>query len=98
MFEILVTRPKEYGDTKFTTFVDCEKAVLLQSTGLNHKSGVEIFKGDIVVTSRGVGVVEIKVGHAPQVTYKNGNDLLRFALDDLAVIGNIYANPELLEQ
>ncbi len=75
-------------------FKDCE---LMQSTGLRDKNGVEIFAGDIVVLSRGVGVVETKIGHAPQVTYKNGNDLLRFVFDNLSVIGNIYANPELLE-
>ena len=75
-----------------------EKIYLLQSTGTHNKNGVEIFAGDIVVLSRGVGVVETKIGHAPQVTYKNGNDLLRFVFDNLSVIGNIYANPELLEQ
>ena len=75
-----------------------DDVVLMQSTGLHDKNGVEIFSGDIVVSSRGVGVVETKIGHAPQVTYKNGNDLLRFVFENLSVIGNIYANQELLEQ
>ena len=75
-----------------------DDVVLIQSTGMHNKNGVEIFSGDIVVSSRGVGVVETKIGHAPQITYKNGNDLLRFVFDNLSVIGNIYANQELLEQ
>jgi uncharacterized phage protein (TIGR01671 family) len=75
-----------------------EECELMQSTGMHDKNGVEIFSGDIVVSSRGVGVVETKIGHAPQVTYKNGNDLLRFVFENLSVIGNIYANQELLEQ
>jgi uncharacterized phage protein (TIGR01671 family) len=75
-----------------------EECELMQFTGMHDKNGVEIFSGDIVVSSRGVGVVETKIGHAPQVTYKNGNDLLRFVFENLSVIGNIYANQELLEQ
>ena len=88
------------GNDFYTVGEECE---LIQSTGLHDKNGVEIFAGDIVVTSRGVGVVETKIGHAPQVTYKNGNDLLRFVndllrfvFDNLSVIGNIYENPELI--
>jgi uncharacterized phage protein (TIGR01671 family) len=83
------------GNDFYTVGEECE---LIQSTGLHDKNGVEIFAGDIVVLSRGVGVVETKIGHAPQVTYKNGNDLLRFVFDNLSVIGNSYENPELLEQ
>ena len=83
------------GNDYYMVGSECE---LMQSIGLHDKNGVEIFSGDIVVSSRGVGVVETKIGHAPQVTYKNGNDLLRFVFDNLSVIGNIYANTELLEQ
>ena len=83
------------GNDFYAVGEECE---LIQSICLHDKNGVEIFDGDIVVSSRGVGVVETKIGHAPQVTYKNGNDLLRFVFDNLSVIGNIYENPELLEQ
>lgn len=81
------------GNDFYTVGEECE---LMQC--LHDKNGVEVFEGDIVVSSSGVGVVETKIGHAPQVTYKNGNDLLRFVFDNLSVIGNIYETPELLEQ
>ena len=97
LFQALKLSPcdNEYGECITVRNREC---VLMQSTGSHNKNGVEIFAGDIVVSSRGVGVVETKIGHAPQVTYKNGNDLLRFVFDNLSVIGNIYENPELLEQ
>ena len=72
--------------------------ILMQSTGLTDKNGVEIFEGDIVEAERGLGIVELQPSHAPQITYKDGNDLLRFVYRFTTVFGNIYANPELLEQ
>ena len=83
-------------------FISLDDVILMQSTGLTDTNGVEIFEGDIVDAERererGAGVVEIKVGHAPQITYKNGNDLLRFVDRFAVVLGNIHQNPELLEK
>lgn len=83
-------------------FISLDDVILTQSTGLHDTNGVEIFEGDIVDAERererGAGVVEIKVGHAPQITYKNGNDLLRFVDRFAVVLGNIHQNPELLEK
>ncbi|MGJ1007346.1 YopX family protein [Enterococcus gallinarum] len=80
-----------------------KQAVLMQSTGLKDKNGVEIFEGDIV---RWHDVVTWDYS----VTFKDGV----FCISDdpssnfyhlkedingkFEVIGNIYENPELLEQ
>ena len=109
MFEVrrldFVNNDCEYADEASLTtqnWVSLNNVILMQSTGLTAANGVEIFEGDIVDAERererGAGVVEIKVGHAPQITYKNGNDLLRFVDRFAVVLGNIHQNPELLEK
>ena len=109
MFEVrrldFVNNDCEYADEASLTtqnWVSLNNVILMQSTGLTAANGVEIFEGDIVDAERererGAGVVEIKVGHAPQIIYKNGNDLLRFVDRFAVVLGNIHQNPELLEK
>lgn len=69
---------------------------ILQFTGHQDRNGIEIYEGDIVLSS---------LWNAPfTVDFKNGafqiyNINLEQYLDDkkLEVIGNIYENPELLE-
>lgn len=71
---------------------------IMQFTGLLDKSGMEIYEGDIVKTSLGtVAVVE----------WENNGRFLGFTPDRLIlyigrepaveIIGNIYENPELME-
>lgn len=72
--------------------------VLMQSTGLKDKNGVEIFEGDI-------GWDDHQEVHG-QVIFENGafkyewdnisEDLFEVT-DDIEIVGNIYENPELLE-
>ncbi|EGO2727318.1 TPA: DNA-packaging protein [Enterococcus faecalis] len=72
--------------------------VLMQSTGLKDKNGVEIFEGDI-------GWDDHQEVHG-QVIFENGafkyewenisEDLFE-ATDDIEIVGNIYENSELLE-
>ena len=93
-------------------FENCETyndAVLMQSTGLFDKNGIEIFEGDIVKYKAGCNTFTEEVAY-----YKNfGGFGVRDAKTDiiftfgevfedidiipLEVIGNIYGNPELLE-
>lgn len=83
-----------------------EDLILMQSTGLKDKNGVEIYVGDIVRNDKGeIGrVVYLKqeagfVVALPKSDYRLGHRNTGEPYDVASgheVIGNIYANPELL--
>ncbi|EGO8268987.1 hypothetical protein E3423_001038 [Enterococcus faecalis] len=78
--------------------LDVSECVLMQSTCVKDKNGVEIFEGDI-------GWDDHQEVHG-QVIFENGafkyewdnisEDLFE-ATDDIEIVGNIYENSELLE-
>lgn len=89
-----------------------DKYVLMQSTGLKDKNGVEIFEGDIVLFSVSDGfnhldhekaIVQASECHSGLICKLADLDLeYRIYYDpvfhtDYEVIGNIYENSELLE-
>lgn len=80
-----------------------DKVILMQSTGLFDENGVEIFEGDIVKMAKDVysestyyEVVRHRGGAYRLESKQHGCELwLRHT--DCDVVGNIYENPELLE-
>ena len=85
-------------------------AILMQYTGLKDKNGKEIYEGDIVSTdlSRPFLIVEYRNGAFLYQCHHNGQDYydhMEPAFSEVVestkyheVIGNIYENPELLEE
>ncbi|HEN0195715.1 TPA: hypothetical protein U3O24_001213 [Streptococcus agalactiae] len=79
--------------------------ILMQSTGMFDKNGVEIFDGDIVLTTRLIdytyknfkGVVKMLEGRWLIDTGKDAVGLWT-EVDENEAIGNIYQNSELLER
>ncbi|HFR3829799.1 TPA: YopX family protein [Streptococcus suis] len=89
-------------------YIPFSEAILMQSTGLFDKNGKEIFEGDIVVNKYGnVGYVAYLQQEAGFVVvlkksdYRLGHRNTGESYDvttNHEIIGNIYQNPELVEE
>lgn len=89
---------------KFEDKRNGEDVILMQSTGLKDKNGKEVFVGDIIKCTRGC-LHEVYIEKEYGGTYFGGMPAVY--LKDLRegyawteheeIIGNIYENPELLE-
>lgn len=72
---------------------------LMQSTGLFDEYGKEIFEGDIVlIYGEKISKVFYSQGSFCVDILNGGTPLHGFSPKQLEVIGNIYENPELLEE
>ena len=86
----------EFGD-------EDDKYVWLQSTGLTDKNEKEIYEGDIVKIDTGSKIYyDVVVWSADENKLEENMWCLRnyegFWTSEMEVIGNIYENPELLEE
>ena len=86
-----------------------ENLTLTQFTGLKDRHGVEIYEGDIIEDMMYVKWCDVKGGFQPHMSWYGGNECMACGGDSFwwevvsdhdgyEVIGNIYENPELLEQ
>lgn len=85
------------NDGSLNCFADGE---LSQFTNLYDVDGREIWEGDIVLQNgpkSARGLVEFRNGNFVRVN-RHDSILLSFIVDTVKVIGNIYENPELLNQ
>lgn len=107
--QVYINEKKEL-DAKIKGF-SCLPEYLMQSTGLKDKNGVEIYCGDIVSvrnhpfqkTEKSGAGIEIDGDYAiswneGDLTWCAGNLLLARLKPYVTVAGNIYENPELLDQ
>jgi uncharacterized phage protein (TIGR01671 family) len=87
----------------FDFYLEDENATIMQSTGLFDKNGKEIFEGDIVKMSKDVYSeptyyeVVRHYGGAYRLESKQHGCKLWLRHTDCEVVGNVYENPELLE-
>lgn len=87
-----------------------DEIVIMQSTGLKDKNGKEIFEGDII--TNGIDIVDVRnhetlgfytLVNGREMFFGHGTSIEEFEEDvegftEIAeIIGNIYENPELLE-
>ena len=102
---------KIYKKTKDTSYgfaisrETSDKVILMQSTGLKDKNGKEVFIGDIIKCTRGCPhevYIEKEyagtfIGGMPAIYLKGLSEGYAWTGDE-EIIGNIYENPELLEE
>lgn len=83
-----------------TFYLTREEIVLMQSTGLKDKNGVEVFDGDIMFYEQDCyqyTLVKYDKDKLAFVLYDGCERLYHELWEPGEVIGNIYENPELLE-
>lgn len=104
------SKPNEYGERNSFKNEETDRHIIMQYTGLKDKNGTEIYEGDIIDGSWINPMSKEKVMRHYQVTFNKGkynaelighhpygSTMLYFENDKSEVIGNIYENPELLE-
>lgn len=91
----------------FSDWLENEQFVIMQSTGLFDKNGVEVFEGDVVEIIYDyepfIGVVVYDLGETDfKATNGNedyGNNFQYLTVgESIKVIGNVYQHPDLLER
>lgn len=98
---VLVGEHWKFGETNFINFDEVE---LMQSTGLKDKNGKEVFVGDIIKCTRGCPheVYLVKeyggtyIGGMPAIYLKGIREGYAWTEHE-EILGNVYENPELLE-
>lgn len=77
---------------------EVDPASVGQYTGLTDKNGTRIFKGDIARVFDGEYINGIVGYSLERGTFTIDNTSFLYWLPDVEIIGNVYDNPELLEE
>lgn len=85
--------------------IDLKEVIIVKSTGFKDVNGTEIYEGDIIQHSKKPNpcfsypfkVIQARTGEWRLDNFRCGTVLAFSNQDELEVIGNIYENPELLE-
>lgn len=96
----------EHGKRQIDEYYREEEIEFIQYTGLKDKNGIETYEGDII--ELGPRTYDLNLQSGDRVTIDWDGDKVAFKpfstghsdydrIDDFEVIGNIYQNPELLE-
>ena len=94
----IFTNPEDGEPEDFRHTHSPEQAIVMQSTGMKDDNDVEIYEGDLLSLdgSKPYHVYwddgAFQVGEVSDLSYVNGYCV------SLVVVGNIYENPELLEE
>ena len=95
----------DFDCTRFTLSALNESKYIkpMQYTGLKDKNGVEIYESDLVKTDKGIFQLTIDCFGPELSGYDNGDyyygDVSEYHnWNEFEVIGNIYENPDLLEE
>lgn len=99
----ILTNFSMQGDDEYSGSI-IDDAILMQSTGLKDKNGKEVFVGDIIKCTRGC-LHEVYIEKEYGGTYFGGMPAVYLKglregyawTEHEEIIGNIYENPELLE-
>lgn len=102
---LICNMEKQTSGYNFPMPVEKSELILMQSTGLLDKNGKEVFVGDIIKCTRGCPhevYLEkeyggIYVGGMPAIYLKGIKEGYAWTGDE-EILGNIYENPELLEE
>jgi uncharacterized phage protein (TIGR01671 family) len=99
MFGELFRRP----DDTMVSLDDLNNLVALQFSGLHDKSGKEIYEGDVVEWWDSYGVPELgndSFSTRAVVNFEGGmfQPICGINPNEIEILGNIYSNPELLQE
>ena len=85
--------------TKSHTMVG-SRFILMQYTGLKDKNGKEIYEGDVGVDGENDAYYEVVFDEGAFVSHYDGNitEYLSETASQMEIIGNIFENPELLQE
>ena len=95
----IFTNPEDGEPEDFRHTHSPEQAILMQSTGLKDCNDREIYEGDVVLCEWGeIGDNIYRNTGKTVVDFSPHNLVMLEEADRLQILGNIYENPELLEE